>query len=285
MSELYVIDSPALFPVWFPSASYVYVTAPVGVVPQPSEVVPTSVQHSSLSRMMFSRNRGRRGGVYDYFVCIGRHTQKTNCELPYIQVKTVEAMILDYYGTIVLGPDLVGKIHEYLIKIARRRNVQAEKRAKRARGRVIELEKERRKLLQAHLAGAVPIDLLQEEQARITSELANAGAALANTEIHWEQLETNLQKALELSTRLDRAYESASATVRRRFNQAIFEVIYVDVDGIHARLAQPFRSLLDEDFLDRLEREWDRPTPDQGEGSNFDELVGAGGLEPSTSAV
>jgi len=44
-------------------------------------------------------------------------------------------------------------------------------------------------------------------------------------------------------------------------------------------MAQPFRSLLDEDFLDRLAREWDYPTPERAEGTNIDEMVGRRGLE------
>jgi hypothetical protein len=46
------------------------------------------------------------------------------------------------------------------------------------------------------LAGAVPIDLLQEEQNRISTELADAEARMANAEVHWEYLEKNLDRAL-----------------------------------------------------------------------------------------
>lgn len=56
-------------------------------------------------------------------------------------------------------------------------------------------------------------------------------------------------------------------------------MIDVDVDAIHARLAQPFRGLLDDGLLGRLEYEWD------AEASNIADLVEVSGLcsSPSTA--
>jgi site-specific DNA recombinase len=239
------------------------------------------------SRMLFSRNRGRSGGTYDYFACIGRHTRGNGCTLPYVPVEAVEQAIADHYFTLVLDEDTVTKIHDQLLKAARRRNAAALRAAKRDRKRILDLEAARRKLLQAHLAGAVPLDLLKEEQDRITAELANAGASLANTEIHWEKLEANLALALALTTRMGEAYRQASPTERRYFNQAIFEGIFIDVaDGVtYTRLAQPFRSLLDQGFLAELEREWENPGPLRDRGSNIHQMVEVKGLEPSASTL
>jgi site-specific DNA recombinase len=237
------------------------------------------------SRMLFSRNRGRNGGTYDYFACIGRHTRSNGCTLPYLSVEAVDQAIADYYRTIVLDESTVARLQDQLLKAARRRNVAALRAVKRNRKRILDLEAERRKLLQAHLAGAVPLDLLKEEQDRITAELANAGASLANTEIHWERLEANLSAALKLTTRLGEAYQRASPTVRRHFNQAVFEGIYVDIDGdvIYTRMAEPFRTFADEKFIAQLEREWKNPGPLRDQGSNIHLLVGIRGLEPPRS--
>jgi hypothetical protein len=231
-----------------------------------------------------AQHRGHTGETYDYFICIGRHTGRTECNLPYASVEAVEEAIENYYDTIVLGEDTVGVIQDRLLKVAKRRNAAAERAARRARKRILDLEGERRKLLHAHLAGAVPVDLLKEEQHRITTELANAGAALANTEVHWERLAANLKAALELTTRIGDAYRAASPTVRRHFNQAILEGVFIDVDGgiAYTRLAQPFKGLLDEDFLARLALEMKNPSPDsQDRGSNMGLLVEVMGLEPT----
>ena len=133
-----------------------------------------------------------------------------------------------------------------MLKFARKRNASVELQAKRERKRILDLETERRKLLQAHLAGAVPLDLMKEEQDRITKELANAGAVLANTEVHWEALEENLTKALGLAAHFGEAYRRARPNERRWFNQAILESVHVDVDGRieNVVLAEPFRTFL-----------------------------------------
>jgi site-specific DNA recombinase len=237
------------------------------------------------SRMLFSRNKGRRGGIYDYFVCMERHSHGKGCDLPYSSVDAIEQAVADYYGTITLGEDAIASIRGTLLKAAKNRNASAERMARRDRKRILQLEAERRRLLQAHLSGAVPLDLLKEEQERLKSELANAGASLANTEIHWEVLEANITKALSLITRLDEAYLAASPNIRRYFNQAILEGVFIDVDGsiAYARLAEPFKSFLDEDFLAQLTRELKNPGHAGDRGSNNDTLVEVRGFEPLTS--
>ncbi|MGQ0431571.1 MAG: hypothetical protein ACT452_04085 [Microthrixaceae bacterium] len=131
------------------------------------------------------------------------------------------------------------------------------------------METERRKLLQAHLSGAVPLDLLKEEQDRIMRELANVGGALASTELHWETIERNLDLALSLVRDCQSLYRAANPETRRQLNQALFEALSVDVDGVkYRRLAQPFAQLLDDDLFARLEREMKNPTSvASGQGS------------------
>nr|MDA8358549.1 recombinase family protein [Actinomycetota bacterium] len=143
------------------------------------------------SRMIFSRNTGRRGGKYDYFVCIGRHGGHVPCDLPYISVADIESQIEQHYETIKLDQVTAETLYGHIIKAAKKRSVKALKLAARQRKRIETLESERRSLLKAHLAGAVPIELLAEEQARITEELAQAGALMANSEVHWEEMEHN----------------------------------------------------------------------------------------------
>ncbi len=238
-------------------------------------------------RLMFSRNTGRAGIKYDYFVCLGRHTHRNGCDLPYVDRQELEEAVERYYDTIVLDPDTIKTIHDNLLKFARRRNAAVERRARRERKRILDLEAERRKLLQAHLAGAVPVDLLREEQERITKELANAGGVLANTEIHWETMEENLKAALGLAARFGEAYRRAKPKERQWFNQAVVERIEVDIDGPIKRveLAEPFRSVLDAGLMSRLDQEIKKRRPSKDGGSTIVKLVEVSGLEPPTSTL
>ena len=237
------------------------------------------------SKMIFSRNTGRRGGVYDYFVCVARHGKLTLCDLPYVWVKDIEEQVERYYQTIKLDEAAVETLYSHIVGAAKKRNTRALKMAKQQRRRIESLEAERRSLLKAHLAGAVPLDLLSEEQARITDELAKAGALMANSEIHWEELQKNLRRALVLASNLGTTYLKASPRVRRQMNQAIFEEILVEVDGsvVYARMMQPFAAFHDEEFRAWLDDNAMNPGPLDVRGSNFDTLVEVRGFEPLTS--
>ena len=232
------------------------------------------------SRICFGRSRGN-GGQYDYFFCLGRHQRRNDCQLPHLAVADVEEGVADYYRTIRLSESTLEALRGKLIAAMKRRTAGAEKRADQQRKRVARLENERRRLLQAHLAGAIEIDLLKEEQARVTQELANAGAALAANEIDWTRIEANLEAALELASRIDEAYRKARPATRRQLNQIMFREIRIDVDGVSgAQLADPFAQLLADDLLVALEREMKNRRPSRDDGSKDELLVEVMGLEP-----
>ena len=238
------------------------------------------------SRMIFSQNRGH-GGVYHYFVCLSRHEKRNGCDLPYVRTVDIEEQLVDYYQTIKLDADTADMLYRHIIKAAEARNERALKLARQQRQRIVQLENERRALLKAHLAGAVPVELLKEEQARISSELATAGALMTNSEIHWEELESNLERALSLASNLGASYRQADELVRRRINQAVFEQVLVEVDGsvIYARMAQPFCAFQDEEFRKWLAGGARGGRASQAKGSNETTLVGRAGLEPATPCV
>ncbi|MGH7866360.1 MAG: hypothetical protein ACREP9_01740 [Candidatus Dormibacteraceae bacterium] len=98
---------------------------------------------------------------------------------------------------------------------------------------------------------------------------------LANTEIHWEALESNLKAALGLASRFGEAYRRADSTERRWFNRATVESIGVDVDGEikKAVLAEPFRTLVDDGLVGRLIEEMKNRRPPGDGGSTIVKLV------------
>jgi len=110
---------------------------------------------------------------------------------------------------------------------------------------------------------------------------------MANAEIHWDELEANLQWALAMASDLGATYLKASQQVRRKMNQAVFEEILIEVDGsvIYARMAQPFSAFHDEEFKAWLATVGSNAPSPNDDGSSNDILVGAGGLEPSASAM
>ena len=113
------------------------------------------------------------------------------------------------------------------------------------------LERERQKLLEAHYAGAVPIDLLGREQERISRALNEIATQLAATSLEFEAVERNLQLALDLTVDCGAAYRDTPEHIKRMFNQAFFAKVLVIQDDestgevrLEAELREPFETLL-----------------------------------------
>lgn len=173
------------------------------------------------SRVGFVKANGR-SSVYPYFFCWGRH-RGTGCELPYLNAEIIERQVEACYEPVQLSARTLLEFKDQVLSAMKHQVESAEKVAKRTRKKIVELEAERRRLLTAHLAGAVPLELLREEQNRITEALARAGGELANTEVDWGEIETNVKAAIALVSQLHDLYLNAGPEMRRRINQAAWE--------------------------------------------------------------
>jgi hypothetical protein len=105
-----------------------------------------------------------RGPIYPFFVCAGRHAKRTHYTRPAILVDKVEQLVADHYKTIQIPSDvrqaMLGMLDEEFAALhasseAERHQLTVE------RDRI---QDQRRASLQAHYAGALPLDLLKEEQ-------------------------------------------------------------------------------------------------------------------------
>src|SRR5690606_8619972 len=129
----------------------------------------------------------------------------------------------------------------------------------RAEKRLSEAKTQQEKLLQAHYSGAVPMDLMKSEMARLSREVLEANQAIADATRGVENLEETLQRALEIAQDCARAYEDATRMVRRLMNQGLFEKLYINEDGSVERfeMTEPFGTLFDPDLLEQVSAERD----------------------------
>ena len=115
----------------------------------------------------------------------------------------------------------------------------------RYRLRLKALDAERQRLMQAHYADAVPLDLLKAEQQRIGDEMVYLQGALVVSEATSEQLERTIREAVARARNCHGAYTEAGPRVRRLINQAFFRKVWVKEDGVVAwELNEPFATLL-----------------------------------------
>lgn len=198
------------------------------------------------SRLVYSRNKGN-GGYYEYFICINRRTKRNPCSRTGVRLHKIEAGIARFYGSFRLNRAQVEGIQTAVRReLGAQRTAAAEDEA-RARRQLAKLKGEREKLLQAHYADAVPLDLMKLEMARITRETATAQQAISAAGKTLLELDDTLERALAVAEHCEREYTTAPPRVRRQINQGLFKKLYIDRDGEVERydLTPPFAHLLE----------------------------------------
>jgi DNA invertase Pin-like site-specific DNA recombinase len=206
------------------------------------------------SRLILTHARGQRGGIYPYFFCIGRQ-QRNGCRQPYEPVAVMEQAVERLYETVQVSAGRAKVIEAELLARLDKREKQIQKEARRARQRSGKLDDERTKLVQAHLAGAVPLEVLRREQARLTTAIEGAQRAIAAAERQSENDAHNIKQAVALGTDTAKAYRQAPADVRRLFNQAFFtRLAFRDAEISEVELTEPYAQMLANDLMNGTER-------------------------------
>ncbi len=254
-------------------------------------------------RLIVTNAKSRSGDRYPYFICSGRHSKRNNCQQKAVLIYEVEQRIEQHYATLQLSPDLRAKVESALREEIATSQTTAASERRALQERQAKLERERDKLMEAHYAGAVPLDLLKREQDRIATGLHDTAKKLGAGTEHHQRIETNLRLALDLAESCGTAYATAPDHIKKLFNQAFFFRILVNPDAsVRPELAPPFNHLLGPGAVTTF-RQTKRPVPKNGpiaSGSQVEEaskgiplvhglstrvLVGPTGLEPMTPAV
>lgn len=205
------------------------------------------------ARLILTRARGKSGGIYFYFFCSGRQ-RRNGCKQRYLAVHQVEQAVERYYGMIELPRLRADEMREALGAALSKQRETLTQEAARAKRRIARLDAERSKLLQAHLADAVPLDVLKREQARLTTELQHAEATVVAAAASAVSDEQVIAEALALGANCAAPYGQADPDIRRSFNQVFFRRLFVSDAGIvGAELTDPYAELLADNLVERLE--------------------------------
>ncbi len=191
------------------------------------------------SRLLVQNTKNPHGTIYPYFVCARRH-RLHDCAFKAVLIEEVDSRVADLYHRIHLQPEDRQLIEQYLH--AELEQIQAH-RARDIRSlttRRTNLEDERRKLLHAHLGGAVPLDLLKEEQNRLERELHDIKRTLASYKADSSDIRHHLTQALDLLEDCHRLYTAAPPHLRKQLNQVFFNRILINpATDPHGRLIIP----------------------------------------------
>lgn len=198
------------------------------------------------SRLILTNAKSGTGVIYPYFICAGRHKKRTNCDRKAMYVPDVEAAVEDYYRNVDIPEHIIGALRELIHSEFDRLYATAKSERKAQLAERSRLHDERAKLLQAHYAAAVPIDLLKSEQDRIARQVAFLDARIEASSIEYEQARAHLDDCLALAGDAHAIYMSLDDSLRRIANQAFFERLTVtDDNAIDAEAGMPFNVFFD----------------------------------------
>lgn len=197
------------------------------------------------SRLIVTYASSKSGQRYPYYLCVGRQQRRTTCMLKARPIDLVEDQIIEHYRQVQLSAKGIERAAKAVLDELADQRADTDRKRKQHTKKLQLLKAERHKLLQAHYADAVPVDLLKSEQERITAELAGVQAALKVTIANAERLQTTANNAVHWLNTCQRAYEEMSHHERRLMNQAFFTKVWVTEDGVVGwEYNQPFASLM-----------------------------------------
>ena len=172
-------------------------------------------------RMIIQYAKSRSGIRYPYFSCAGRHGRRNDCKQKSVLIEEVERQIEALYSDIAFTPEFRAELEAWL-------NNEIQKTADEFSAKRQELEREKdkherkqRKLLEAHYADAIPLNLFREEQEKLADAIAAIDRQLELHDDKFSEIKSKLSKALEIMEDCGEAYRAAPEPIKRAYNQAL----------------------------------------------------------------
>ena len=186
------------------------------------------------SRLLVQNTKNGKGVLYPYFIC-ARRQRLHDCPFKAVLIEVVEAQMQEVYRQLHVSKADRQEIERYLLAELARIEGEKDRSVRSLTVRRTNLEDERRRLLQAHYAGAVPLELLKEEQGRLGRELAGIQRQFDAYQADAMLVRAHVEQALDLLEDCYRLYMAAPDHLRKQLNQVFFERVLVnpavDEDG------------------------------------------------------
>ena len=186
------------------------------------------------ARLSVQNAKNSKGTIYPYFVC-ARRCRLHDCAFTAVLIDVVEDRMSDLYRAIELSAADRTQIEHYLHDELSQIEGDKAKAVRSLTTRRTNIEDRRRRLLHAHYEGAVPLDLLKEEQAELSTELNQIERQLAAYQADAAEVRQYLTQALDLLEDCHRLYTAAPAHLKKLLNQVFFDRVLVnplvDEDG------------------------------------------------------
>ena len=221
--------------------------------------------------------------------CSGRRRSTTSCTRAAILAKRIERKIEQAYATKSLTAEQAAATGTILHDVFNHLEGSTKDERTALTEQQAKLEAERLKLVQAHYADAIPVDLLKTEQDRIHNALTAIQTRLDSLHTRYADARVGLDEMLGLLTDLHDLYMKCEPTERRFLNQAIFTKIIVNEDeNVTLDTTLAVNTVISQHTAPRITRfpaETKKPRVQAGQLSTFELYVDPGRIELPTSCL
>ena len=179
------------------------------------------------ARLLVQNTRNSKGDLYPYFIC-ARRQRTHDCAFRAVLIDVVEEQMSALYRTIQLSRQDRQLVEQYVREELRRLERDKDRTIRSLTTRRTNIEDKRRRLMHAHYEGAVPLELLREEQTQLTAELDHIARQLTAYQADAAEVHQHLTQALDLLEDCHRLYQAAPPHLKKLLNQVFFERVLVN---------------------------------------------------------
>ncbi len=174
--------------------------------------------------------KARNGQTYPYFVCSNRQRNRTACQFKAVLIHEVEEQIANIYKGIQIAPEQRQQIENSLLEELEHIYAQQHTRVANLKRQRTRLQNQQTKLLQAHYADAIPLDLLKAEQAKISSQITEIDHQLKTLTADKHRVQQHLNQALDLLQNCHQLYTYPNAPdhLKKLLNLVFFDHITIN---------------------------------------------------------
>ena len=228
-------------------------------------------------RLLIQYAKSRSGIRYPYFSCAGRHGRRNDCKQKSILIEQVERQVEVLYDTISFSPEFRKELETWLHTEIQKTSDKFESERQELEREKDKLERKQRKLLEAHYADAIPIHLLKEEQTAIADAVSAIDRQLQLHTTRFCETSKRLNSSLIIMEDCGETYRTAPDHIKRAFNQALFEKIYVTPDDngaceVKPLFAEPYGLIFGQEAASEAETEAEPETKSPANLRSLSEL-------------
>ena len=168
--------------------------------------------------MILQKPTNHQGLQYEYFVCNGRLSKHTNCQMSAVPVEWLEGQVEELYRRIQVPSGVPDLMRPRLKEQLQLHNASRDEERDQLKTQAQAIRRKQEKLLEAFYDQALPMDLMASEQKQLEQSLTQVERRLKSFEGDDVEQDSLLDAALRLASNCYSAYAKASPAKKRLLN-------------------------------------------------------------------